>query len=185
MNMLSSDFAQQADIAFQANLYEDPNPTRRGLHRDRRAWVEAAIGRNLLPNASVLEIGVGCGIFTRFMSGMGANITAVDINPAFVAGVADVAGAKPVLADATVGLDVGEHDLAVCSEVLEHVPPEHSVALLRNLHRGLKPHGRLILTTPQRFATVELMARLLRFPPVLALARGSMAMPTRWDILIC
>ena len=32
----ATDFlAQQGDIAFQANLYDDANPTRRGLHRAR------------------------------------------------------------------------------------------------------------------------------------------------------
>ncbi len=171
MNMAHIAAPLQADIAFQANLYEDSNPTRRGLHLSRREWVETALVLNLPPQGSVIEVGIGCGIFTRFLSSIGARTTAVDINPAFVMGVQDLNGVTPVIADATADLDMGLHDLALCSEVLEHVPPERSAAMLKNLHSALKPGGLLILTTPQRFASVELMARLLKFPPVLAVAR--------------
>lgn len=166
------DTPRQGDIAFQANLYEDPNPTRRNLHRARREWVESTLLAHMPPQAAIVEVGIGCGIFTRFLSAAGARVTAVDINPAFVIGVQRLAGVTPVLADATApGLDIGQHDLALCTEVLEHVPPAQSVALLRGLHRALRPGGRLVLTTPQRFATMELAARLLKFGPVLALAR--------------
>jgi hypothetical protein len=43
--------------------------------------------------------------------------------------------------------------------------------MLREIRASLKLGGLFILTTPQRFATMELAARLLRFPAVLALAR--------------
>lgn len=181
MTSLAADAARQADIAFQANLYTDPNPTRRGLHCDRRDWVErtvdACLAEARLSNATasgggrVIEVGIGCGIFTRYLAATGASVTAVDINPAFVEGVRDVPGVTAVLADATSPLGLGQHDLALCSEVLEHVPPSHSLAMLRSLHDALRPGGVLVLTTPQRYAMVELMARLLRFPPVLAIAR--------------
>ena len=39
------------------------------------------------------------------------------------------------------------------------------------LFEALRPGGTLILTTPQSFSTVELMSRLFRFKPILALAR--------------
>lgn len=171
MTSLAADAARQADIAFQANLYNDPNPTRRGLHCDRRAWVESTVDAVLPRGGSIIEVGIGCGIFTRYLAATGAPVTAVDINPAFVEGVRDVPGVTAVLADATGKLDLGQHDLALCSEVLEHVPPSQSLNMLRSLHDALKPGGALVLTTPQRFATVELMARLLKFPPILAIAR--------------
>lgn len=171
MNIAVAETHKQADIAFQANLYTDPNPTRRGLHCDRREWVEQTVAAYLPPGARAIEVGIGCGIFTRFLAERAGAVTAVDINPPFVEGVRDVPGVNAVLADATRPLDLGEHDLALCSEVLEHVPPSQSVAMLKTLHGALKPGGVLILTTPQRYATVELMARLLKFPPVLAIAR--------------
>ena len=169
--MIAAVTPRQGDIAFQANLYNDPNPTRRGLHRDRRAWVEAAMTAQLTPDARLLEVGIGCGIFTRFLASAGAAVTAVDINPDFVDGVADVDGVTSVLADATRTLETGNYDLALCTEVLEHVPPHASRAMLTTLFTALKPGGVLVLTTPQSFAMVELFARLLRFGPLLALAQ--------------
>ncbi len=162
---------RQGDIAFQANLYDDPNPTRRGLHRARRAWVEEAVDEFLPPAGTAIEVGIGCGLFTRFIAGRGGAVTAVDINPAFVDGVRDVAGVRAVLTDATQKMALGEHDLALCTEVLEHVPPASSLGMLRALADALRPGGVLVLTTPQAFSVVELFARLLRFPPFLALAK--------------
>ena len=40
----------------------------------------------------------------------------------------------------------GSLELAVCSEVLEHIPEDERV--LREIHRVLRPRGRLVLTVP-------------------------------------
>jgi 2-polyprenyl-3-methyl-5-hydroxy-6-metoxy-1,4-benzoquinol methylase len=161
----------QGDIAFQERLYSDPNPTRRGLHTARRQWIEQRLRNSVKPGDRVLEVGIGCGIFTRFLKGLNANILAVDINQAFLDGVSDLAQVNVRNADATYDLGERDIDLALCSEVLEHVPPDRSQAMLNQFFASLKPGGLLILTTPQRFATVELMARLFKFAPVLWLAR--------------
>lgn len=163
--------AKQEDIDFQANLYNDPNPTRRGLHRARRDWVIERIDRYVSPSASVLEIGVGCGVFTRHVEQTGAHVLAVDINQAFLDGVDDLANVEILNADATRDFGSRNVDLALLSEVLEHVPADRSTAMLRTIYEALRPGGTLILTTPQRFSTMELTARLLAFPPLLALAR--------------
>lgn len=163
--------SRQGDVEFQRALYEDANATRRGLHRARRDWVlERAISESK-PGDRVLEVGVGCGIFTERLSAEGRRVTAVDINPAFLDNVASLDSVEVYRRDATEPLDLGEHELAICSEVLEHVPADRSQAMLDSLFGALKPGGKLILTTPQRYSTVELGARLLRFPPLLALAR--------------
>jgi SAM-dependent methyltransferase len=161
----------QEDVAFQARLYDDPNPTRRGLHRARKAWVETRLERYLKPDAKVLEMGVGCGLFTRFMSGNGVAVTAVDINQAFLDGVEGLPAVSVRHGDGTTDLGLRDFDIGLSSEVIEHVPRERSQAMLREFCRALKPGGVLVLSTPQRFSTLELIARLLRFPPVLALAR--------------
>jgi 2-polyprenyl-3-methyl-5-hydroxy-6-metoxy-1,4-benzoquinol methylase len=161
----------QDDIAFQAKLYDDPNPTRRGLHRARRAWVENELVPLLGAGVLVLEVGVGCGIFTRFLSDHLATVKAVDINQAFLDGVEDLNGVAIKNADATYDLGYRDMDVALCSEVIEHVPPSRSQAMLDQFHASLKPGGILILSTPQRFATVEIIARLFKFAPVLWLAR--------------
>jgi SAM-dependent methyltransferase len=163
--------ARQEDIAFQANLYSDPNPTRRGLHQVRRDWVLSRLAERATEGTRVLEVGIGCGIFTRALSENAAEVTALDINPSFVTGVAHLPGVNALVADATETLPVGDQQVAICSEVLEHVPPIRSLDMLRAIRDALKPGGVLILTTPQSFATVELFARLFRFGPILALAR--------------
>lgn len=168
---ISSDFGGQGDIEFQARLYAHPNPTRRGLHLGRRAWVEGQLAALLTPASVALEVGVGCGIFVRFMAARAARTHAVDINQAFLDGVAGVDHVFTHNADATRALPLEPVDVALCTEVLEHVPPDRSVAMLTALNDRLRPGGHLVLTTPQSFSTVELMARLFRFPPVLALAR--------------
>lgn len=161
----------QGDVEFQRRLYTDPNPTRRGLHSTRRDWV---LGEAMAASAigdRVLEVGVGCGVFTEALAAAGRRVSAVDINPGFLANVASLDAVATHLKDATLPLDLGEHDLAICSEVLEHVPPDRSQAMLEALYGALRPGGTLVLTTPQRYASVELVARLFRFKPVLALAR--------------
>jgi len=161
----------QGDVEFQRRLYEDPNPTRRGLHSIRRDWVLNQATANSKVNDRVLEVGVGCGVFTEALAAASRRVSAVDINPAFLDNVAGLKAVNIHLKDATYPLELGDHDLAICSEVLEHVPPERSQAMLDSLHDALRPGGTLVLTTPQRFASVELVARLFKFKPILALAR--------------
>lgn len=162
---------KQDDVAFQAGLYADPNPTRRALHNARKDWIEAQLAAFARPRDRALEVGVGCGVFTRMLAARVETVTAVDINPKFLDALAGEPAITTRLADATEPFAHADHDLAVCSEVLEHVPRSRSVAMLRALHGALKPGGKLILTTPQRYASVELFARLLTLPPVLAIAR--------------
>lgn len=163
--------ATQADIAFQAQLYSDPNPTRRGLHTYRSEWVIEHASPYLKPGVRALEVGVGCGVMTRELAAYGANVSAVDINPDFLAGISDIPGVSDHRLDATEPLNLGNFEVAICSEVLEHVPPHRSEALLTSIFDALTPGGILVLSTPQRFSTVELVARLFRYKPILSLAR--------------
>lgn len=163
--------SRQGDVEFQRALYEDANATRRGLHRARRDWVLDQALTHSKKGDRVLEVGVGCGIFTERLSAEGRKVSAVDINPAFLDNVSSLKSVEVYRKDATQPLELGQHDLAICSEVLEHVPPERSQAMLDSLFGALKPGGMLILTTPQRYSMVELGARLLQFGPLLALAR--------------
>ena len=48
----------QGDVEFQRRLYSDPNPTRRGLHSDRREWVLGNALEYSKPGDKVLEVGV-------------------------------------------------------------------------------------------------------------------------------
>ncbi|MHB8699237.1 MAG: class I SAM-dependent methyltransferase [Sulfuricaulis sp.] len=162
----------QADIGFQKNLYRDPNPTRHWLHNARREWVMSHIDRYTpTGNEKVLEIGVGCGVFTRHISARGCRIFAVDINSRFLDAVRDLPGVIVSHHDATENLMLNGFNVALCSEVIEHVPRDRSLRLLMGIFGSLKPGGVLILSTPQAYSTMELAARCLRLKPVLSLAR--------------
>ncbi len=162
---------RQGDVAFQAQLYEAENPTRRWLHTTRRDWVMRAIDANLSASpCKVLEVGVGAGLFTRHLSKQSCQVLAIDINPAFLLAVADLPGVEVREADVAT-LEAEGFDLAVCSEVLEHLPPENSLVALQRMYAALRPGGVLVLTTPQSFSSVELFARMLGNPLVLALAK--------------
>ena len=104
--------SRQGDVDFQRQLYEDANYTRRGLHRARRDWVlEKALGSSKRGDR-VLEVGVGCGIFTEALSGEGRKVSAVDINPAFLDNVSGLKSVDVYQRDATKPLELGHHDLA-------------------------------------------------------------------------
>ncbi len=159
---------RQTDIAFQANLYDSGNPTRRWLHNARREWVMDMIDASAPTNARFLEVGCGCGIYTAHMAGLGS-VRALDVNPDFVAAASLMANVDASVGDIQNFDSAPMHDVAVCSEVIEHIPD--SARALANIHKALKPGGRLILTTPHSFSSMEVFARLLAFPPAAALAR--------------
>jgi len=160
---------RQRDIGFQANLYESQNPTRKWLHTTRRAWVLSKLQSVTSPCARFLEVGIGCGVYTEWMARHGF-VTGLDINEDFVLAANFLRNVDARVGDITQATQYdSEFDIAVCSEVIEHIV--HSQAALNNIFRALKSNGLLILTTPNRFSTMELFARLLRFKLVAALAR--------------
>lgn len=164
--------ARQSDLAFQASLYTDPNPSRRWLHNSRREWVmDRIIQYTPGPGVRAFEIGPGCGIFTRLMAARGCRIFAVDINVDFLSNVSDIPDIMVSCTDATRHVEAYPRDLVVCSEVLEHVFPDESPGMLRTIRDALAPGGVAIVTTPQATSTMERFVRLLQYRPMMALAR--------------
>ena len=159
---------RQEHIDFQSKLYESSNPTRRWLHNARRDWVMRALNQVTPSQPHFYEIGIGCGIYTSLMAQRGM-VFAVDINQSFVDAANMMPNVVAQAADITKDAFDPTHDVALCSEVLEHVPD--SASALKNIVASLKPGGYLILTTPNSYSTVELTARLLSFGPIVKLAR--------------
>lgn len=166
---MQSHTLKQEDIHFQANLYESANPTRRWLHTARRRWVQDAIDSVSTSPCVFLEVGIGCGTYTRHLASKG-DVLAIDINPEFVSSANQLPRVLAKEADITQTCFAPMYDVALCSEVIEHVPD--SASALRNIFLSLKPGGHLILTTPNAYSTVELTARLLTIPLVTKLARA-------------
>lgn len=162
----------QEEMRFQQNRYEDPNPTRWYLHNNRKNWILAHLDRYIAQGNTVLEIGVGCGVFTRWLRQKGANVTATDVNITFLQNVADIAGVHVVCGDATEDLGFRSFDALLCSEVIEHVDPVKSQVFLNRMFDALRPNAIAIISTPQRYSTVEILARLFKYPAVLWLVRA-------------
>lgn len=161
---------KQEDVSFQANLYSSANPTRRWLHQSRRNWVLSKLDEIPEPLAkSAVEIGIGCGVFTEYLSRRFGSVSAVDINQEFVERVSTLPRVAAYVADILQFDEEARYDIALCSEVIEHI--SNSSIALRNIYRALKPGGVLILTTPHRYSTMEIFARALSLRPVVWLAR--------------
>ena len=169
-------------VAFQQGLYASANPTRRWLHTRRLDWVVRQIDaawsqpQEDCSVRTALEVGVGCGIVTAHLAPRFRTL-AVDIDPAFLGearrlqvatALVDVCD-QQALCKAVQAHSPGGVDLAICSEVLEHVALPTQA--LRLLYLSLKPGGLLILTTPQRGSIAEAVAGLLRFRVFRSLAR--------------
>lgn len=98
----------------------------------------------------VLELGCGTGNFTRLIAEAGHSVTAVDINPAYVAVAGERLASYPRVTVAE--MDIREmalsetFDTVILLDVLEHI--EDDVGLLRDLAARLAPGGRLILKVP-------------------------------------
>ena len=70
-------------LALQDTLYASRNPTRRWLHAERRAWVEDALRR--AGGRRVVEVGPGSGIYLPLLTSLFDEVTAVDVEEAFLA----------------------------------------------------------------------------------------------------
>ena len=161
---------KQADIEFQSNLYQSKNPTRRWIHQERQAWVLQNIYDYSLPDSKVLEVGTGCGIYTTKIANWFSDITTLDVNSEFV----DSAKSKFPKIDCQVAnietfKSAKKYDLIFMSEVLEHV--SNTQDSLNTVFQHLKSSGFFILTTPNKYSTTELVAKLLKFPLLALLAQ--------------
>lgn len=160
----------QADIGFQSNLYESKNPTRRWIHQRRRAWVMDQLYAISQYRKTVLEVGTGCGTYTGEVSGMFKQTTSIDVNEAFVAAAQKQFPRVNAFVANIETLDLPQqYDVIFMSEVLEHVP--NTQLALNSVFAHLKPRGYFVLTTPNKFSTTELVARLLKIRAVAYLAQ--------------
>jgi ubiquinone/menaquinone biosynthesis C-methylase UbiE len=162
-------------LRLQQTLYESKNPTRRWLHCTRRDWIVAAI-RRYLPagEKKALEIGPGSGVYLAMLASLFDRVTATDIEDAYLDHAQRLADAYPNLALLTDDITHSQladasFDMILCSEVIEHVPDPESA--LKEMHRLLKPGGILILSTPQRHSTLELVAKVAFLPGVVNLVK--------------
>jgi len=112
----------------------------------------------------VLDLGCGAGAFTAALLAHGCDVVGVDIAERALERARTAApGADLRRIDDDGGIPLGhaDVDLVWCSEVLEHVPD--AAGLLAEVRRVLRPHGRLLLTTPAHGPLRRVLIAALRF----------------------
>ncbi|MES2786773.1 MAG: methyltransferase domain-containing protein [Pseudomonadota bacterium] len=158
----------------QRTLYSSGNYTRRRLHRERLAWVTSAIKRYGNTSKRSIEYGPGSGIYLPELASNFADVTAADIEPAYLAGIEPLLAAHPTLRLQVDDLERssfqdGSFDFVLCSEVLEHVPRPASA--LREIARILLPGGIAVVTTPQSRSAMELCCKIAFLPGIIQFVR--------------
>ncbi|MGC9951214.1 MAG: class I SAM-dependent methyltransferase [Bryobacteraceae bacterium] len=106
--------------------------------------------RSVRPNGAVLDIGCGNGAMLAEIRKLGSwKLCGIDSSESAVS-IARGQGFNVRLADATVDsatlFEPHSFDLVISAEVIEHVYDPRG--FLRQAHTMLRPHGRLLLTTP-------------------------------------
>ncbi len=160
----------------QQKIYMSGNYTRRRLHQSRLRWVKDAISvhAEAIPVLSALEYGPGSGIYLPVLAQHYTEVTAADIEHAYLSGIqpllGEIEGLSLVVDDIQNSrFEESSFGLVLCSEVLEHVPdPERS---LKTLYRILQPGGIAIVTTPQRYSLMELCCKVAFLPGLIQLVR--------------
>ncbi len=95
----------------------------------------------------VLDAGAGIGTFTALAVAAGAEVTALEPDPAFVARLTELEGINVIEAPAeAIPPGLGEFDSILCLNVLEHVRDDE--AALHGFHDSLRPGGALLLLVP-------------------------------------
>jgi SAM-dependent methyltransferase len=121
--------------------------------RDGVAWL---IGQR---PARVLDLGAGTGKLTRVVAALGHEVVAVEPDPAMLArlrrllpGIDARAGSAEAIPLAAASVDV-----VVCGQAFHWFQPDQA---LPEMHRVLRPRGRLAVTYNERVGDAEWVARL-------------------------
>jgi 2-polyprenyl-3-methyl-5-hydroxy-6-metoxy-1,4-benzoquinol methylase len=101
-----------------------------------------------------IDLGCGSGYFCEVLSNRGWSVMAVDTDPV------NVETARRFVSEASLGdaisvlsgLPQDHFDLILALEIIEHMPREYGEKLLEEIWRVLRPGGKLLLSTPNRYS---------------------------------
>jgi 2-polyprenyl-3-methyl-5-hydroxy-6-metoxy-1,4-benzoquinol methylase len=103
---------------------------------------------------SAIDIGCGPGHFSKMLSAKDWQTAAIDTDGKNIDSAARYAS-ETHLGDATgvlMKLPENKYGLVIALEVIEHMPRTHAECLLKQIIRVLRPSGKLIVSTPNRFS---------------------------------
>lgn len=134
-----------------------------GYAPNLRRWMAAELG-GLADDSPVLEVGCGDASFTTELAKYSRRVTALDISAGQIAeNAARLPGITFRQHDVSERLPFADGAFAViwCSEVLEHLfDPAYA---LREMHRVLRPGGRLLVTVPYHGRFKNLLIALFKW----------------------
>jgi SAM-dependent methyltransferase len=123
---------------------------------DPRLRAVAAIA-TIVPRGRVLDLGCGRGELAYFLANLGYEVTAVDYSEAAIALAQSVFATAPEEIKqrvtfccgsvVTATFESNHYDLAIASDLIEHLAPQEVEQLYANVRRWLKPTGRFVLHT--------------------------------------
>ena len=163
-------------VELQETLYTSRNPTRRWLHVTRRDWIIDALRRCAAegPTARALEVGPGSGVYLPVLAELFDEVVGSDVHDAYLDNARKLQDSHRNLTlvqdDITrTALPEASFDLVLCTEVVEHIAD--SKPAIASMRRLLKPGGRLVLSTPQRYSPLEMTAKIAFLPGVIDVVR--------------
>ncbi len=134
-----------------------------GYAENFRRWMTAQL-IGMPPHTRILEVGCGDASFTKELAKFSPDITAIDISESQIAeNAANHSAIKFLQHDVAERFPFADHSFGViwCSEVLEHLfDPAFA---LREMHRILKPGGKLLVTVPYHGVFKNLLITLFKF----------------------
>jgi ubiquinone/menaquinone biosynthesis C-methylase UbiE len=123
--------------------------TRRSQVAERVALLE----KLLPPNATYLELGPGDCCLALEIAKRVQKVYAIDVSHEIAAGVALPDNLELIISDgSSVPVPDDSVDVAYSDQLMEHLHPDDALEQLQNIYRVLKPGGKYLCITPNRFS---------------------------------
>jgi 2-polyprenyl-3-methyl-5-hydroxy-6-metoxy-1,4-benzoquinol methylase len=162
-------------LQHQQTLYESKNPTRRWLHCSRRDLILDWIDNKVPGGGDALEIGPGSGVYLPALAHRFRTVLALDCEQAYLQHAETLQGQFPNITPRVDDITKSSApsacvDFILCSEVVEHIP--RSDLAIKEMRRLLRSGGLLLLSTPQKWSTLETTARIALSPALIGLTKA-------------
>ena len=111
------------------------------------------VRRHIQISGLVVDLGAGPGFVTGHLLAAGLQTLAIDSSKASIEALGQRFGGHPQFRGAQVSegrlpLEDATADVVLLVETIEHVEATDALALLRDVHRVLRPNGHVVMTTP-------------------------------------